>query len=188
MSNHVSNDPAAPMTAPTTSTPARFQPPSTFVDPRTRAGFQPSHWPLHNGGESPPIGTTGLHERRCLEFLAAYYEVNCRCGEMHAACTACTAGVPPAELQARLAAVEAALQAVDALEDRYAAIGFCGEPAMQGAFYHSIEFHRAELPQILPDTAMVSSHLAIPGLEEIPPEELRGPLVVSRLSYGKMDP
>lgn len=173
------------MTAPTPSTPARFQPSSTFVDPRTAAGFQPSHWPLHNGGESPPIGATDLHERRCLEFLTAYYEVNCRCGEMHAARIA---RVPKSALQARLAAVEAALQAVDALEDRYAAIGFCGEPEMQGVFYHNIEFHRAELPQILPETAMVSSHLAIPGLEEIPAEELRGPIVVSRLSYGKMDP
>jgi hypothetical protein len=173
------------MTNPTNSEPSRFEPRPTFADPRTQAGFQPSHWPLYNGAESPPIGVTDLHERRCLEFLAAYYEVNCRWAEVHAARTA---GVPKSELHARLAAVEAALQAVDALEDRYAAIGFCGEPAMQGDFYHDIEFHRAELPQILPDTEMVSSHLAIPGLEEIPAEELCGPFVVSRLTYGKVDP
>jgi hypothetical protein len=126
-----------------------------------------------------------LHERRSLEFLAAYYEVNCRYGELHAARAA---GVSKAKMHARLAAVVAALEARDVLEDRYAAIGFCGEPAMQGDFYHNIEFHRAELPQILPETEMISSHLAIPGLEEIPAEELRGPIVVSRLSYGKMDP
>jgi hypothetical protein len=164
--------------------PSPFRPSALFVDPRTRSDFQPEHWPLCNGHEAPPFAAADLHQQRCLEFLAAYYEVNCRHDALRTA-RAMEPGAP--EIQRHLDLVAAALEEVDALEDRYAAIGFYGEPVMEGFFYRSIHFHRPELPRLSSPSVMISSHLAIPGLDEIPVEELRGPIVDERLSDAKVD-
>lgn len=162
--------------------PSQFEPAESFVDPRSQPGYQAGHWPRCNDGESPPVGASDRHARRCIEFLAAYYEVNCRQAELAAARSA-----DAAELQQRVAAVAAALEAVDRLEDRYAPVGFYGEPTMSGTFYASIAFHRPELPRILSQASAQSSHIAIPGLEEIAPDELRGPTVITRWRHGKVD-
>ncbi len=161
-----------------------FEPPVSFVDPRTQTDFEPRCWPLCNGRAAPAVEEADRHELRCLEFLAAYYEVNCRQTELQAARAE---GLPDTEIRIRLDAIANALQAVDALEDRYAPIGFYGEPVMDGEFYQSIHFHRPELPRLSSSTPSLSSHLMIPGLDEIPPEELQGPIVIARISHGKVD-
>jgi hypothetical protein len=161
-----------------------FAPPNSFVDPRTRPDFAPHCWPLYNGHDAPASEDADWHELCCLEFLAAYYEVNCRQTELQ---NARAGGLPETEIRTRLDAVATALEAIDTLEDRYAPIGFYGEPVMDGEFYRSIHFHRPELPRLSSSTPSLSSHLMIPGLDEIPPEELQGPIVVTRISHGKVD-
>jgi hypothetical protein len=163
---------------------AQFEPPESFVDPRTLAGFQSGHWPACDGHDGPAIGTQDRHERRCIEFLAAYYQINCRHAEL---AMARGSGAADEELRVRLAAVEAALRELDELEDRYAPVGFYGEPQMNGLHYQSISFYRPELPRVLPEASSISSHLAVPGLGEFPKEELDGPVVVTRWTYGKVD-
>ena len=92
---------------------------------------------------------------------------------------------PTAKIKSVLAEIQTAISELERLEDRYAPIGFFGEPIMDGVFYRDIKFSRPELPRILP--AMHSSHIAIPGLQEIPASELRGPVKIIRFGNGKMD-
>jgi hypothetical protein len=164
--------------------PSSLQPPDSFVDPRTKPGFLAEHWPLCNGEAGPPIGATDLHERRRLEFLAAYYEVNCLVAELPAA-RATHQGA--SELPGRLDAVAAAWQRLDALEVRYEPIGLYGKPVMQGAAYRDIAFDLPQPPAILSQRHVFSSHLAVPGLDEIPEQELCGPITVLRRIHGKVD-
>src|SRR5215207_1046058 len=121
-----------------------FRPSPDSVDPRTQPGFRPEQWPLCNGAESPPVESEYLHDQRCIEFLAAYYRVNCRYAELEDI-------RPEKESETRRSAllehVHTALTEVDALEDKYAPIGFYGEPEMNGVYYRSIGFIRPELPR-----------------------------------------
>jgi hypothetical protein len=161
-----------------------FEPAQGFVDPRTADGFQPHLWPSRTGEDAPAVGATDRHDRRCIEFLTAYYHVNCRHEEL---IDARNKNASEDEIAARLRSVADAVQAVDDLEDRYAPIGFYGEPAMDGAYYRSIGFNRPELPRILSEQSVESSHIAIPGLDGIPFGELRGPVIVTRWTHGKVD-
>lgn len=161
----------------------RFEPPPDFADPRLGLDFQPEHWPLCNGQTAPPFSSVELHERRCVEFLAAYYQINVL---HHRLIDARTNSLPDVEIRRALDEVAAATNALENLEDRYAPIGFFGEPVMDGVFYRDILFIRPELPKILPQAASVSLHIAIPGLEEIPESELQGQVTIRRWSHGKM--
>ncbi len=163
---------------------SQFHPPDSFVDPRTQIGFQSEHWPLYNGGDSPAIGASEVHERRCLELLAAYYKVNQANADLIAARTS---GAPEAAIKKQLNEVARALEGVDEIEDRYAPIGFYGEPVMDGIMYRDIHFVRPQLPRVFGRPESFSSHLAIPGLEEIPASELKGTPTVVRWDNGKMD-
>ncbi len=163
---------------------SHLQPPADFADPRLQADFDEAHWPLCNGQAGPAPGVTDLHERRCVELLAAYYEVNRRHALRRAAEAA---GAPPEMIKAHLDAVAEALAEVDTLEDRYAAVGFFGEPIMDGVRYGDIRIVRPALPRIFPQPAPVSSHICVPGLEDIPESELQGEPVIVRWQYGKMD-
>ena len=163
---------------------ARFEPPESFLDPRTEHGFQTGHWPRCNAKEAPPVGAPGRHERRCIEFLAAYYRINCRLAELAGARQIMA---PPEEVRERATAVDAALEDLDRLEDRYAPVGFYGEPRMNGPFYQDISFCLPELPRILQQASSLSSHLAVPGIAELPEGELRGPVVITRWTHGKVD-
>jgi hypothetical protein len=163
---------------------SQFEPPQSFVDPRSVDEFRENLWPARTGEEPPPIGTTDRHERRCIEFLAAYYTVNCRQADLLAARKQ---GASESEIALRLKTVSDAIDAVDRLEDRFSPVGFYGEPTMDGVFYRSIGFNRPEVPRILSPPGTHSSHIAIPGLNDIPAEELRGPVVITRWNHGKVD-
>lgn len=163
--------------------PLRFEPPPDFSDPRLDSDFHPEHWPQCNGGAAPPLGTADLHERRCIEFLAAFYKINILNNQLfHARTNAAT----DADARILLNEIAAATSALENLEDRYAPIGFFGEPVMAGISYQNILFVRPELPRILPQAASVSSHIAIPGLEEIPESELQGQVTIRRWNHGKV--
>jgi hypothetical protein len=162
--------------------PKHLEPSRRFVDPRLQRGFDPGAWPLCNSGASPPVGAEDLYERRCIEFLAAYYELNRLNRRLLA--TRTRAGTAKAIRSLRFK-IKKASAALENLEDRYAPIGFFGEPAMDGVFYRDIAFFRPELPRVSP--ALQSSHIAAPGLDDIPANELRGPVKIIRFGRGKVD-
>lgn len=159
-------------------------PAAEFADPRVLPDFEPTAWPLCNGLPAPPPETTDAHERRCLEFLAAYYSLN-RWQRQLLAARALKA--EDATLQRLLAGIGEATAALEKLEDRHAPVGFFGEPVMDDVFYRDVTFIRPELPRIYGQPASQSSYLAIPGLEELPVDELQGPVKVLRFCHGKMD-
>jgi hypothetical protein len=160
-----------------------LEPSLDFVDPRLRRGFQPACWPKCNG-RATPAHSRDLHERRCLEFLAAFYRLNVLNKELQ---LARKQRATPRRIKPLLAKIAAATSALEALEDRYAPIGFFGEPAMKGMRYHNIIFRRPELPRLQPKASTLSSHFAIPGLDKIPASELRGPIKIFRFGHGKVD-
>lgn len=158
------------------------EPAPDFRDPRLRRGFQVAAWPLCNGNLAPLPGTSDLHERRCIEFLAAYYRLN----ELNQRLVAARENSAPKDsIRSLLSNIDKATVALEKLEDRYVSIGFFGEPVMEGIYYRDIIFVRLQLPRIYPSPQ--SSHIAIPGLAEIPQSELRGPVKIIRIGRGKMD-
>ena len=161
-----------------------FEPSPGFVDPRREAKFKPEAWPLCNGEPAPLPGTRGRYERRCLEFLAAFYRLNILNQQLH---DFRKKGESRRRVKSLLDKIAAATVALESLEDRYAPIGFFGEPVMQGMRYHNIIFNRPELPKLYPRASTLSSHFAIPGLKGIPASELRGPVKIFRFRHGKVD-
>ncbi len=164
--------------------PIDFAPPGDFQDPRLLPNFRPAFWPLWNDEPGPPLNTADLHEQRCIEFLAGYYHINLRLAEVASLRQSAAADEALAKA---LAAADQAAKDLEKLEDRYAPIGFYGEPILDGDRYCSVHFHRPELPRIYPETQTLSSYVAVPGLDEIPSAELIGPATVIRWNHGKMD-
>jgi hypothetical protein len=164
--------------------PLKFEPSPEFVDPRLRPGFEAACWPQCNGAPAPPPDSPGLHEQRCLEFLTAFYHLNVLNRRLQAMRKA---RAPQRRIKPLLDKIASATAALEALEDRYAPIGFFGEPVMKGIRYQNIIFVRPELPRLHPRASTLSSHFAIPGLDKIPASELRGPVKVFRFGYGKVD-
>jgi hypothetical protein len=161
-----------------------FEPSRDFVDPRLRPGFERACWPQCNGAAAPRPGSSGLHERRCLEFLAAFYQLNVFNRRLQALRKA---RAPRRRIKALLDKIALATTALEALEDRYAPIGFFGEPVMKGIRYQNVIFVRPALPKLYPKASTLSSHFAIPGLDKIPASELRGPVRIIRFAHGKVD-
>jgi hypothetical protein len=161
-----------------------FQPPADFVDPRRQPGFQPELWPLLNGQRAPAAGGRGLHERRCLEFLAAFYHVNVANERLRQARSARAA---QRVLRAHRARVAAATAALTDLEDRYAPIGFFGEPVMAGARCHNVLFNRPEVPKQYRRPPVQVVAFSIPGLAAIPESELRGRPKLRHMGYAGLD-
>jgi len=164
-------------------TPLPCAPSAQFADPRQQPGFRRDDWPLCNGKEAPCWEKADLHERRCLEFLAAFYSLNVLQADL---LTAHQAGARE-KASGILAKIQQATRALEALEDHYAPIGFYGDPVMDGMRYHDIRFVRPSLPSIYGSKSSVSSCFAIPGLDEIPVTERQGQLRVWRRNHGKMD-
>lgn len=160
---------------------AVLEPPAGFKDPRLIRGFDIKHWPTCNGQAAPLPGATDLHDRRCLEFLAAYYELNVL---NHNLLQARRKRADQKAIRAILARINRASDTLEKLEDRYAPVGFYGEPTMDGIRYKDIAFVRPELPRIYPSAASQCSYIAIPGLEDIPATELRGPVRILRFGHG----
>jgi len=167
----------------TVVTPSQFEPSAQSVDPRRQPGFQSRHWPLCDGKEAPAPETQDLHERRCLEFLAAFYQLN----RLQNRLLIAQKSGDSEEAQALLTEISQATMELEALEDRYAPIGFFGEPVLEDFRYCDIHFVRPEVPRIPAALSSVSSHIAIPGLDEIPNEERNGQPRLWRWNHAKVD-
>src|SRR5438093_8024660 len=96
---------------------------SGFEDPRSRSDFRREYYPKANGRDAPPEDSPERNDRIMLEFLAAYYRLNCeydRLGDVRKK--------PASEERAQqereqLQAIEKVLIVRDGLEDRYAPLG-----------------------------------------------------------------
>lgn len=161
----------------------KFEPAADFSDPRLERDFQPAHWPLCNGKPVAPPSATDLHERRCLEFLASYYRLNVLNDRLLAA----RSDGQTETADGLLKNIVTAMSGLEALEDRYAPVGFFGEPVVDGVFYRNIVFVRPALPRPAPPPVQASSHIAIPGWDRLPEPERQGTVNVIRWRYGKMD-
>src|SRR3954454_13698943 len=98
-----------------------LEPPSDWVDPRRQSDFIPAHWPLCDGEPAPGPEATGLHERSCIELLAAFYRINLVNSRWVAAGQA---GAAEFIIKTLLFEAQAAMAALEKIEDRYAPIGF----------------------------------------------------------------
>jgi len=163
--------------------PLSFEPPPDFSDPRLEPGFQPEDWPLCHDEPAPPPNPPGLHERRCLEFLAAFYRINvAQRRSTGLVGSGSQEGLPGSQTDEI-----AATKALEKLEDRYAPIGFFGEPVVKGLRCQNVIFVRPELPRLAPTASTMSAEFAIPGLEGIPASELTGPARVVRWGRKPVD-
>lgn len=133
----------------------RFSPPPNWCDPRIESGFMTGCFPLCEGKDAPPVGTDDLKERRKLEFVAAYYRINCAYERLAAA----------SETDRRTAVLELndELSARDELEDRYTPIGFLAEPRLHGVQTVDLTFMHA------PDTPPPTSILLSSAFSILPP-------------------
>lgn len=158
-------------------------PDDTFRDPRGEAGFDAACWPLLNGSAIPTLtAESSLHERRCVELLASYYRIN-RCNAaLLQAREANEAKADKSAIDRLLDQVDQVLQAHDALEDRYAPIGFYGEPEMEDVFYRNINVHQPGLPRLRQEgmASVASAHVQVPGLAFIPASEWKGRITIER--------
>jgi hypothetical protein len=161
-----------------------IEPATGFLDPRLGSNFKPGLWPLCNGLAAPKTGSKGLFERRCLEFLAAFYRVNVA---NHRLIEARKARASKKIIKTRLDAVASATTDLESLEDRYAPIGFFGEPVMDGIRYQNIIFAHPEVPKQYRQPEMQVMSFAIPGLDAIPNSELRGRPKLRRFGHARLD-
>jgi hypothetical protein len=108
------------------------------------------------------VGADDPIERRKLEFVAAYYEINLAYDRLAAA----------SEIERRAAILELneALSARDELEDRYAPIGFLAEPHLEGVQCVDLTFMHA--PQTPLDPVSLNSEFSISPPLPIPAEAL----------------
>ncbi len=150
--------------------PSQLLPIEGFPDPRMAHDFCPALWPLCNGTPLPLL-SLDAHERRCLELVSGYYELNRQ-------------WVLPDGAPSKTGGVAGARRAIDQLEDRYAPLGFFGEPDFEEGLCRNVNIVRPGLPGLLSEAASLSSQFAIPGMDELPAEELNGRPILRRWSHG----
>ncbi len=150
--------------------PRQLLPPERPQDPRAERDFCPNLWPLCNGTILPSM-SRDLHERRCLELVSAYYELNRQ-------------WALPEETPSRSDGVAQARRAIGELEDRYAPLGFYGEPIFEDGLCRDVGIVRPGLPSLPAENSSLSSQFVIPGLDDLPTHELTGPPVIRRWSHG----
>jgi hypothetical protein len=109
-------------------------------DPREAPLFLSQHYPTANGRPAPPPASASRDEVIMLEFLAAYYRLNCEYARLLA--IRCSASSLAREQKEReqLQAVERALTSRDHLEDLYAPCGVIAEPVVQEGFTLDVRF------------------------------------------------
>jgi len=140
----------------------RFLPSASWRDPRLKRNFVPCCFPLCEGKDAPAEEANGPIARRKLEFVAAYYQINLAYDRLAAA--------PETKREAAVRKLNAALSARDALEDRYAPIGFLAEPHLEGVHCVNLTFMHA--PPTPLDSISLSSEFSISPPISIPADAL----------------
>ncbi len=111
------------------STPPVLNP--SLPDPRASADFRAEFYPTANGSPVPPIAPAESNDRIAREFLAAYYEINCRYAGLLEVRAEPLSEDGNYRERAILQEIETALRKRDALEDQYAPLGIIAEPVMK---------------------------------------------------------
>jgi hypothetical protein len=150
--------------------PHQLLPDDRFSDPRAEPDFCLALWPLCNGTILPSLSLDS-HDQRCLELVTAYYRLN-----QHLSL--------PEGSPSKADHVAQTRRAIDQLEDRYAPLGFYGEPIFENGLCRDVGIIRPGLPRFLSEASSLSSQFAIPGLDELPSEELTGPPIIRRWPHG----
>jgi len=132
--------------------------PEHIGDPRRESDFQARHFPLCDGGEPPPIGSTDRIARRKLQFLAAYYRLNC----LYDRLSSIRAGRSQESEAQVLQALKLAVAQRDQLELFYEAEGFWGEPIMNGMVYANVEFTYARRNDVYRPASSYSFSVFVP--------------------------
>jgi hypothetical protein len=133
-------------------------------DPRALPDFQPAFFPLCDGADAPPPGTTNPTARRKIEFLAAYYRLN----QLHARLQAIRREPSTGDKHSLLREIQFAIRDRDNVEDKYEPEGFLGEPVMEGPFYTNIKFTHARSRQFYRPLASSRFSIRIP----VPPPDV----------------
>ena len=107
---------------------------ANFEDPRRCADFLPQFYPTANGKEAPPLDSPGQNDRIVLEFLAAYYHLNCEYSCLLEVREQSPSPQRDEAERKRLAGIEKVLIVRDALEDRYAPFGVIAAPTVREGF------------------------------------------------------
>jgi hypothetical protein len=126
---------------PTTSGP-RTQ---NLNDPRLREDFNPALWPQCDHGDLPANAEANASTDRKLAFLAAYYALNLSYSRL----VSVRAAAHDAEEERKsLQAIESALLARDALDDKYAPVGIVASPDFENGFVRNVNFVQPQLPRV----------------------------------------
>jgi hypothetical protein len=113
-----------------------------WLDPRKAPGFNPDWYPKADGREAPASDSTDACDRIRLQFLAAYYELNCAytCLQAFRSANPKKPGAAQAGELTALKQIEELLRRRDALEDQFAPLGVIAEPVMQQGFTVDVTF------------------------------------------------
>ena len=127
-------------------------------DPRSLPGFDPTLYPQCDHADLP-TDASAIAARK-LEFLAAYYDLN---RSYRSLLSLRAAGRPPEEERAALQAIERALLARDALEDKYAPYGVVATPDFENGLVKNISFVQPPGPVVRSSLSMFFAVPPQPG-------------------------
>ena len=122
------------------TTPRQPKDSGSFQDPRASQDFRPSLYPKANGGEAPPADSSDANDRLVLQFLAAYYEINCRYASLREIREQKGSVHHDEREREAMQAIEVSLQHRDALEDRHAPYGVIAEAVVKAGFTVDVKF------------------------------------------------
>lgn len=107
---------------------------STFDDPRRRADFHPHFYPTANGKGAPSVDSTAQNDGIILEFLAAYYDLNCEYSRLLEVRKQPISTERNEAERKCLQDIEKSVIVRDGLEDRYAPFGVIAQPNVRDGF------------------------------------------------------
>jgi hypothetical protein len=113
--------------------------PLMMEDPRSRPDFMARYYPLANGKKAPALCCEEQNDRIMLEFLAAYYFLNCAHAKL-VEIRAAASSTPSDAERAYLPEVDKLLIFRDELEDRYAPRGVLAQPVIKDGFTLDVRF------------------------------------------------
>lgn len=112
-------------------------------DPRWLPDFDPTLYPQCDHGAPPPASDKSPAAARKLEFLAAYYRINVFSRALR---LIRAQGHAAADEREALQAIERALLARDALEDKYAPLGVVATPDFEDGLVKDVSFVQPARP------------------------------------------
>jgi hypothetical protein len=115
-----------------------------YKDPREAAGFIAELYPTANRHPAPPPNCPLRNDAILLEFLAAYYRLNCEYAQLLKVRQSPPSPERDQSEREQLQAVEQALIARDQVEDLYAPYGVIAEPSIRDGFTRDVRISFGE--------------------------------------------